>query len=162
MHILPFQIIHRAFEPAPDEQDSPQMMTARVVVRCLLQQVVASMPFDEEGYLASNPDVATAIRRGEVASAREHYIADGYFEGREGAVETFDEAWYLKRYPDVAHGVKSGQWMSGRHHYRIEGIFEWRSPNQSAEVYVERWRGVLAARPAAARETAEHAQISRE
>src|SRR5260370_39786842 len=141
MHILPFQVMHRAFDPASDEQDSPQMMTARVGVRCLLQQVVASMPFDEEGYLANNPDVATAIRRGEGASAREHYIADGYFEGREGAVEPFDEAWYRKRYPDVAHGVKSGQWVSGRHHYRMEGIFEWRSPKHSAEGDVGGRRG---------------------
>jgi SAM-dependent methyltransferase len=39
--------------------------------------------FDELGYLAANPDVAAAVRRGEFASGRQHFEAFGIREGRQ-------------------------------------------------------------------------------
>jgi hypothetical protein len=147
MYILPYQVVRRALDSA-GAPDAQQITTARTLIDFLLRQVVASTEFDDEGYLASNPDVAAAIRRGEVASGRDHYITDGYFEGREGAAAMFDESWYLKRYSDVARGVKSGQWMSGRQHYATNGMFEWRSPSQAAESDVARWRAAIAPLPA--------------
>ncbi len=145
MHVLPYQLVSHVLDPRDGERDPPRMAAARAAIRALLQEAVARAPFDEDAYLASNPDVATAIRRGEVASAHEHYVTNGYFEGREGAGPGFDEAWYLKRYPDVALAVKAGQWLSGWQHYRSEGMFEWRSPSRAAEADIERWRGVLTA-----------------
>ena len=38
--------------------------------------------FDEDGYLAANPDVAAAVRRRQLGSGREHYDAFGRKEGR--------------------------------------------------------------------------------
>ncbi len=38
--------------------------------------------FDEDGYLRLHPDVAEAIRRGDVASGYLHYVIFGYREGR--------------------------------------------------------------------------------
>ena len=52
--------------------------------------------FDEDDYLARNPDAAE--------SAEEpiwHYIRHWFAEGR-FAHRFFDEDWYLKTYPDVA------------------------------------------------------------
>ena len=37
---------------------------------------------DERWYLEQNPDVATSIHDGVVASAQEHFDQDGYREGR--------------------------------------------------------------------------------
>ena len=38
--------------------------------------------FDEAGYLAANPDVAAALRDGNLKSGREHFLAFGQAEGR--------------------------------------------------------------------------------
>lgn len=38
--------------------------------------------FDEDSYLQLNPDVAAAIRNGDVGSAWQHYLLDGFAEGR--------------------------------------------------------------------------------
>jgi SAM-dependent methyltransferase len=38
--------------------------------------------FDEDSYLQLNPDVAAAIRAGDVGSAWQHYSSDGFAEGR--------------------------------------------------------------------------------
>ena len=143
MYLPPYQLIRRMLDTLDGDREQPRMIAALAVMRHLLQEAVSRAPFDEDGYMASNPDVATAIRRGEVATAHEHYVVNGYFEGREGAGPGFDEAWYVKRYPDVALAVASGQWVSGFQHYRQEGMFEWRSPTRSAEAEVERWRGLL-------------------
>ena len=40
--------------------------------------------FDEAWYLKQNPDVAEGIARGEIESARHHYLTHGYEEGRPG------------------------------------------------------------------------------
>ncbi len=37
---------------------------------------------DEASYLAWNPDVATAVERGEVTSGNDHYLFQGYLERR--------------------------------------------------------------------------------
>jgi len=43
--------------------------------------------FNEQGYLLANPDVGTAVARGDVRSGSEHYLKFGQFEGRDaGAV----------------------------------------------------------------------------
>jgi hypothetical protein len=43
--------------------------------------------FDEEFYLAANPDVAMAVRGGHVASAFDHFLHFGQKEGRPGRAE---------------------------------------------------------------------------
>lgn len=40
------------------------------------------MAYDEQAYLASNPDVAAAVARGDFASGSDHYNAFGQYEGR--------------------------------------------------------------------------------
>ena len=44
-----------------------------------------SLGFDERRYLFSNPEVVTAIRRGEVASGLEHWFRSGWSEHRAGS-----------------------------------------------------------------------------
>lgn len=51
--------------------------------------------FDEDGYLAANPDVAEAVRNGQFRSARQHFKKFGEREGRRvfvGATEDFVRA----------------------------------------------------------------------
>ena len=87
--------------------------------------------FDEATYLRANPDVAAASSRGDVASAKAHYLERGQFDGRSGVPlleEIFDEAGYLTNYTDVAAAVASGKYSSGAAHFIAHGHAEGRRP----------------------------------
>ena len=47
-----------------------------------LRRFLALVAFDEELYLRLYPDVKQAIETGSLTSARDHFVAHGYFEGR--------------------------------------------------------------------------------
>jgi hypothetical protein len=40
--------------------------------------------WNEESYIRANPDIAALIEKGLIASALDHYIANGYYENRPG------------------------------------------------------------------------------
>ena len=48
----------------------------------LMQELLAHADFDEAWYLSTYKDVADAVAQKKIASAREHYLHYGYFEGR--------------------------------------------------------------------------------
>jgi hypothetical protein len=86
-------------------------------------------PWNEALYLAVNPDVAAAIKRGEFNSGFEHYQLAGRAERRLGGwvPSSWNETRYLKIYPDVAAAVARGEFLSGYHHYLMAGRAEGRS-----------------------------------
>lgn len=77
--------------------------------------------FDEEFYLIIYPDVAGAVRRGEVRSGYDHYLKHGRFEGR---LAQFNEGSYLTKNPDVAEAVRKGGFRSGYEHWLRHGRYE--------------------------------------
>jgi hypothetical protein len=77
--------------------------------------------FDEEFYLIAYPDVAAAVRRGQVRSGCDHYLKFGRFEGR---LPRFSESSYLSKNPDVANAVRRGQYKSGYDHWLKYGRYE--------------------------------------
>jgi hypothetical protein len=113
----------------------------------LVELALEGGAFNEAGYLKDNPDVAEAIRKGQIENARQHYIGFGYFEGRTGGTPPVDERWYLTTYPDVAQAVKAGQVRSATEHYNIVGAGEGRSPNASQVSFAARWKAALAESP---------------
>ena len=143
LYAPPFAVILRLLnlgeEPPAIPLDEPVAVPLGLL-RFLLRSMVASMPFDEELYLRTNTDVAKAVLCGDIASAQDHFVTNGYFEGRDGAREEFAEDWYLRTNPDVAEGIKVGTWQSPYNHYRTEGVFELRSPNARAELGMASWR----------------------
>jgi len=84
--------------------------------------------FDEEFYLATNPDVAEAVAGGAFPSGLEHYRQFGGNEGR-NPNPSFDEAFYLQNNPDVAAAVEGGAFESGFEHYTRHGSTENRLPS---------------------------------
>jgi hypothetical protein len=111
--------------------------------RFLTQIAVASGEFNEAGYLAANPDVAEALRRGAIEDARLHYVGFGYFEGRLGATPAVDENWYLRTNPDVASAVRAGRVASAAEHFTQAGAREWRSPSGQHEPDAAQWKKAL-------------------
>ena len=83
---------------------------------------------DEAFYLERNPDVAEGVQKGEIRSAREHFVDHGYFEGRAPYRIAVDEAWYLATNADVAEQVRLGTFASGQAHFDAAGYQEGRLP----------------------------------
>ena len=81
----------------------------------------AGLSFDERAYLFANPDVAAAVRRGEIASGEEHYRHFGRAEERPLRLMPIDGAKYLEVNPDVAEAVRRGEFRDARHHYCSTG-----------------------------------------
>ncbi len=144
MYVPPFESLLRALGvDRPGYERSSKIPLPKEVFKFLVKLALEASEFNEAGYLKENPDVADAVRRGEVKDVREHYIHFGYFEGRTGGTPTVDENWYLKTYPDVAVAVKLGQIGSAREHYNIVGGSEGRSPNPDYVPVAEKWKKVL-------------------
>jgi hypothetical protein len=114
------------------------------VLRLLLRSALACQPFDEERYLSRNPDVASAVLRGDVGSGQEHFAADGYCEGRAGGCDAFAESWYVSRNDDVAAAIRAGAFASGQDHYERVGMFELRSPTPATDADMALWRACCA------------------
>ena len=92
--------------------------------------------FDNDYYLATNPDVAAAISAGHTQTAFTHYLQSGRQEGRRPhrePSERFDEDWYLRSYPDVRAAIESGEFGCAFDHYERFGRTEGRLPFAGAD-----------------------------
>lgn len=129
MYMLPLNVLLENLGVTPEEfRTSKEVKVPTALLKFLLQAVVAQSDFDEKGYLEANPDVAEAVRRGRIRSARIHYLAGGYLESRQGGHPAVDEEWYLKTYPDVAKAVRAKKVESGAAHFVAAGASEFRAP----------------------------------
>ncbi len=82
---------------------------------------------DEDWYLARYPDVADAVSKGQVSSAREHFTQAGLYEGRVPYEIGIDSTAYLKKHRDVATSVKEGTYADGKDHFLESGFAEGRA-----------------------------------
>jgi len=94
----------------------------------LIRTLLPMVEVNERWYRENNPDVDEAIGAGEMASARDHYIASGYFEDRLPRPIRVDEAWYLNEYPDVRDAIRVGTFASAFQHFMVSGYKEGRMP----------------------------------
>ncbi|XKH59404.1 hypothetical protein LG290_12025 [Halomonas sediminis] len=85
-----------------------------------------SFQFNEEYYLAQNPDVAEAVANGTIQSGLSHWENMGFKENR-NPNENFNTAEYLEANPDVAAAVQDG--MNPLNHFLNLGAAEGRAPN---------------------------------
>jgi hypothetical protein len=94
----------------------------------MIRAVLSVIEVDEAWYLSKYPDVGEGIRSGAVASAREHFMHNGYFEGRLPFEIKVDERWYLTQHPGVADYIRAGRLESGQQHFDHDGYREGRLP----------------------------------
>jgi hypothetical protein len=94
----------------------------------LIRAVLSVIEVDEAWYLEKYPDVAEAIKSGKIASARQHFMFNGYFEGRLPFPIRVDERWYLTQNPGVAEYIRAGRLESGQQHFDHDGYREGRLP----------------------------------
>lgn len=107
----------------------------------LMARRLLAVPVDEEWYLATYPDVRTAIANGAVPSARHHYARFGYFEHRMPRKIVVDAAWYLDAHPDVKDAIAKKVYVSPQEHYETAGYREGRLPYAGFSLFVDKESG---------------------
>lgn len=126
-YVPPFSSLNENLVFSSDE-GKPSVKMTYEDFESLLRKLLHAVEIDEEWYRGNYPDVDQAIRDGVVKTAREHFIASGYFEGRVPCEIEVDEEWYFKAYPDIAEAAKAGQIASAKQHFLAFGYAEGRLP----------------------------------
>lgn len=106
-----------------------EVLVPRRLLASLLDCYISLWAFDEDWYLATYPDVQSAVAQGVVASGWAHYRAVGYLEGRLGNRPIVDTEWYVENYPDIAQAMLEGKVSSAADHYENFGYAEGRLPS---------------------------------
>ncbi|MEG4837436.1 calcium-binding protein [Microcoleus sp. B9-D4] len=78
--------------------------------------------FDEETYLAQNPDIAPLVRtpnnpNAPFASGLDHFIQFGYEQGRTQVSPDYDEAFYVATNEDLVPFIQNGTFKNGYQHF---------------------------------------------
>jgi hypothetical protein len=126
-YIPPFAVIKESVEISTSKGQLIATATYENLIR-IIKLLVSGLEVDEDWYLLQYPDVAAAVAEGTIISARQHFVDDGYFEGRLPIAMEVDERWYNKEYPDVAESIRKGDEPSAQAHFLREGYKEGRLP----------------------------------
>lgn len=84
----------------------------------------ATAGWNEQAYLAANPDVEALVANRGLANGLTHFVQYGLQEDRSGS--TWDEDFYRLANPDVAAAVDAGGYANGLEHYLASGATEGR------------------------------------
>ena len=126
-YIPPFDLIRRSVEISTVKGKLRVNVSYDDFIK-LLKSMLAGIEVDETWYLQTYDDIARAVSDGSVKSAKQHFIDDGYFEGRWPFAIQVDEGWYLQQNQDVAESVRRGIVESGQAHFQEDGYREGRTP----------------------------------
>jgi hypothetical protein len=126
-YIPPFEVIKGLVSISTSKGELMATSTYENLIR-IIKLLLTGVEIDEAWYLARYPDVSAAIAEGKTASARQHFIDDGYLEGRLPFAMEVDEKWYKHEYSDVAESIRKGIEPSAQAHFLRDGYKEGRLP----------------------------------
>ena len=126
-YLPPFELIRRSIEISTVRGELRVNLSYEDFVK-ILRTMIAGIEVDETWYLRTYEDIASAIKSGSVRSAKQHFVDDGYFEGRRPFAMQVDERWYLMQNPDVSDSIRRGDVASAQEHFDQDGYREGRLP----------------------------------
>jgi hypothetical protein len=126
-YIPPFEVIKGSVSISTSKGELMATSTYENLIK-IIKLLLTGVEIDEAWYLAKYPDVSAAIAEGKTVSARQHFIDDGYLEGRLPFAMEVDEKWYKNEYPDVAESIRKGFEPSAQAHFLRDGYKEGRLP----------------------------------
>jgi hypothetical protein len=126
-YLPPFELIRRSIEISTVRGELRVNVSYENFV-AILRQMIQGIEVDEEWYVRTYEDIGNAVKGGSVGSARQHFVHDGYFEGRLPFPIKVDERWYLAQHPDVAESIRLGSVESAQEHFERDGYREGRLP----------------------------------
>jgi len=128
-YLPPFDLIRRMVEVSTVRGELRVSLSYEDFIK-ILRMMISGIEIDEAWYLLEYEDIARAVQSGRVASAKQHFVNDGYFEGRLPFPMQVDERYYLGQNPDVAESVRKGVVGSGAQHFSEDGYREGRLPRE--------------------------------
>ncbi|MGE0225715.1 MAG: hypothetical protein AB7S57_20765 [Acetobacteraceae bacterium] len=126
-YLPPFDLIRRSVEISTVRGELRVNMSYEDFI-AILRKMISGVDVDQTWYTTTYEDIGKAIRDGVIRSAKQHFVDDGYFEGRLPFPIRVDEAWYMQQYPDVADSVRKGILRSAQGHFDEDGYREGRLP----------------------------------
>ncbi len=126
-YLPPFDLIRRSLEISTVKGELRVSVSYEEFLN-IIRSMIAGIEVDEAWYARAYEDIGAAVRDGKIASARQHFVADGYIEGRKPFEIKVDDKWYFQRYPDVAESVRKGILPSAQQHFDEDGYREGRLP----------------------------------
>jgi hypothetical protein len=126
-YLPPFDLIRRFMEISTVRGELRVSVSYDDFIR-ILRLMISGIEVNEAWYLQQYEDIARAVKDGSIASAKQHFVDDGYFEGRRPFPMPVNERWYLEQYPDVAESMRKGVVASGDQHFTEDGYREGRLP----------------------------------
>ena len=127
-YVVPYNLLLRQVGLDEHLGDSDRIELTREQFLLLIQKLLASVPVDESWYTTTYRDIGEAIQAGLISSAKDHFVSNGYFEGRLPGKIVVDEVFYTAQYPDVAEGIDEGEINSAQEHFESHGFVEGRLP----------------------------------
>ena len=128
-YLPPFELIKRMVEVSTVRGELRVSLSYDDFIR-VLRLMISGIEVSQDWYLKEYQDIAQAIANGTVASAKQHFVDDGYFEGRRPFPMPVNERWYLEHNADVAESVRKGIVSSGEQHFVEDGYREGRLPHE--------------------------------
>jgi hypothetical protein len=126
-YLPPFELIRRSIEISTIRGELRVNVSYENFV-AILRQMIQGIEVDAAWYARAYEDIGNAIKAGTVASAQQHFVHDGYFEGRLPFPIRVDEAWYLANHADVADSIRNGTVATAQEHFDMNGYREGRLP----------------------------------
>ncbi len=96
-YLPPFDLIKRMVEVSTVRGELRVSLAYDDFVK-ILRMMISGIEVDEGWYLKENGDIAQAIAKGALGSAKQHFVDDGYFEGRRPFPMPVDERFYLEHH----------------------------------------------------------------
>jgi hypothetical protein len=126
-YLPPFEVIRRSVAIAPVRGELRVNISYEAFIG-ILRTLIRGIEVNEAWYLRTYEDIGQATRDGAVQTAKQHFIDDGYFEGRLPFPMVVDERWYLQQNPDVAESIRAGVVTNAQEHFDKDGYREGRLP----------------------------------
>ena len=126
-YLPPFELIRRSIEISTVRGELRVNLSYDNFVK-ILRMMIQGIEVDEAWYALAYEDIGNAVKEGGLRSAKQHFVDDGYFEGRLPFPILVDEHWYLAENPDVAESIRKGVVDSAQDHFNRDGYREGRLP----------------------------------
>jgi hypothetical protein len=126
-YLMPFSELKKKIQIVSDNGQLKVTMSYEAFID-IVRELLKPLPMDENFYKAMYPDVAEAIAAGIHRSAKDHFIENGYAEGRLPFLIKIDPDWYAAQNPDLREGLESGEIGSLEEHFIKHGYQEGRWP----------------------------------
>jgi hypothetical protein len=126
-YIPPFEVIRRSVEISTVRGELRVSVSYDEFVK-LIRLMISGVEVNDTWYGTQYEDIGKAVKDGTLPSAKQHFVDDGYFEGRWPFPIKVDEKWYLQQNPDVAESVRRGVVASAQVHFEEDGYREGRLP----------------------------------